>query len=203
LISPTSPPGCLLDDIDRGNLNLKQVNNNNNNNNNKEAPPKLLHPFLHRIPMHVRFGLNGFLSNLLFMVAYNEAVIEFESIFSSSTIYATVYLVFIPISHAIISLLVFGWPQRYIRSLMSNAPVGLTAILLGASLTAYLEKVEFNGWVDRLYKGSQEKSSTDIGGGGGSEFYSSIFVLLVTGIWTFVLSVVVNAPTESFEKKEL
>ena len=42
LISPTSPPGCLLDDIDRGNLNLKQVNNNNNN--NKEAPPKLLHP---------------------------------------------------------------------------------------------------------------------------------------------------------------
>ena len=81
------------------------------------------------------------------MVAYNEAVVQFEHKASSSTIYAVVYLIFIPISHAIISLLVFGWPERYIRSLISNAPVGLTAIVLGAGLTAYLDKIEFNGWV--------------------------------------------------------
>ena len=155
------------------------------------------------------------------MVAYNAAVVQFEHKASSSTIYATVYLVFIPVSHAIISLLVFGWPERYIRSLMSNAPVGLTAIVLGAALTAYLDKIEFNVWVAEAvteywgmlgYKvadntttagemtntNNQEESSR-----GGGEFYSSIFVLLVTGIWTFVLSVMVNAPEESLEKKEL
>jgi hypothetical protein len=39
--------------------------------------------------------------------------------------------------------------------------------------------------------------------GKSGEFYSSILVLVVTGIWTFVLSVFVNAPQESSEKKEL
>merc|ERR1712183_770628 len=114
-------------------------------------------------------------------------------------VYATVYLFFIPISHATISLLVFGWPERYIRSLMSNAPVGLTAIVLGAGLTAYLDKIEYNGWVAEAMteywrvlgyntepstgtgKAKVNEESTDTVGG--SEFYSSIFVLLVTGIW--------------------
>ena len=35
------------------------------------------------------------------------------------------------------------------------------------------------------------------------ELYSSIIVLFITGIWTFVLSVVVNSPSEPSEKKEL
>jgi hypothetical protein len=35
------------------------------------------------------------------------------------------------------------------------------------------------------------------------EFYSSTFVLIVTGIWTFVLSVFVHAPKEPSQKKEL
>lgn len=82
--------------------------------------------FLHNVPMHIRFGLNGFFTNVLFMIAYNFAVVQFEHVASSSTIYATVYLIFIPVTHACISLLVFGWPERYMRSLMSNAPVGLT-----------------------------------------------------------------------------
>jgi hypothetical protein len=151
------------------------------------------------------------------VVAYNAAVVQFEHTASSSTIYATVYLIFIPVSHAIISLLVFGWPERYIRSLMSNAPVGLTAIVLGAGLTAYLDKIEFNGWVAEAMieywrmLGYKVESSTAEGGNpedasissSGGEFYSSIFVLLVTGIWTFVLSVMVNSPAESLEKKEL
>lgn len=153
------------------------------------------------------------------MIAYNEAVVRFEHTVASSTIYATVYLIFIPISHAIISLLVFGWPERYIRSLMSNAPVGLTAIVLGAALTAYLDKIEFNGWVAEAvteywgmlgYKFDSDATTEDgiatvhdEASRGGGEFYSSLFVLIVTGIWTFVLSVIVNAPAESLEKKEL
>ncbi|OEU16560.1 hypothetical protein FRACYDRAFT_185711 [Fragilariopsis cylindrus CCMP1102] len=198
----------------RGSIRLSDAQSNNNK---KIIPPKLLHPVLHNVPMHFRFGLNGFLSNVLFMVAYNAAVVQFEHTVSSSTIYATVYLIFIPVSHAIISLLVFGWPERYIRSLMSNAPVGLTAIVLGAGLTAYLDKIEFNGWVAEAMVeywrilGYKVESSTAEGGNpedasissSGGEFYSSIFVLLVTGIWTFVLSVMVNSPAESLEKKEL
>ncbi|KAL3903886.1 MAG: hypothetical protein SGILL_010276 [Bacillariaceae sp.] len=155
------------------------------------------------------------------MVAYNYAVVEFEHLANSSTIYATVYLIFIPVTHACISLLVFGWPERYMRSLMSNAPVGLTAIVLGAALTAYLDEIEFNRWVaeavEEYWKmlGYAVESpaspapldvSSDNGNTGGAksgEFYSSIFVLVVTGIWTFVLSVFVNAPQESSEKKEL
>lgn len=184
---------------------------------NPPPKPKLLHPILHRVPLHFRFGLNGFLSNVLFMIAYNKAVVAFEQKASSSTIYATVYLIFIPISHAIISLLVFGWPERYVRSLMSNVPVGLTAIVLGAALTAYLDEIEFNVWVAeavteyRNLLGSAGNISTtaptasvvkEVSRGGG-EFYSSLFVLIVTGVWTFVLSVMVNAPPESSEKKEL
>ena len=163
---------------------------------------------LHNVPMHIRFGLNGFLSNVLFMVAYNFAVVQFEHMANSSTIYATVYLIFIPVTHAMISLLVFGWPERYIRSLMSNAPVGLTAIVLGAGLTEYLDRIEFNRWVAdavveywRMLGYQVENISDDEKSSG--EFYSSIFVLLITGIWTFVLSVMVNSPAESLEKKEL
>ena len=226
---------------------------------------------LHRVPFHFRFGLNGFLSNVLFskcfslrsrrkhldrnklyvssshlihcvannqidpcllcnpVIAYNAAVVKFEHTVSSSTIYAIVYLIFIPISHVLISLLVFGWPERYVRSLMSNAPVGLTAIVLGAALTAYLDQIEFNGWVAEAVVEYQKMLDFTIDTGkvatgmptatqrpgsikrtlqteesrGGGEFYSSLFVLIVTSIWTFVLSVMVNTPAESLEKKEL
>lgn len=171
----------------------------------KKQPPRLLHPFLHKVPMHVRFGMNGFLSNVGFMVAYNSAVVQFESVAPPSTIYSVVYLIFIPVGHALISLLVFGWPDRYFPSLMSNAPIGLTAIALGAMLTAYLDRIGFNrlavdliaqSWVslgyDAVPKPEEEKG----------EFYSSLVVLVITGIWTFILSVVINSPSETSEKKE-
>jgi hypothetical protein len=161
------------------------------------------------------------------MIAYDAAVKQFGAVAASFTIYSVVYLIFIPVSHAIISLLVFGWPERYIRSLMSNAPVGLTAIVLGASLTAYLDQIEFNVWVQEAMveywrflgypmdapteavtvppgvEGGDSSLSSSPSTATGGEFYSSIFVLIVTGIWTFVLSVMVNAPAESLEKKEL
>jgi hypothetical protein len=155
--------------------------------------------------MHIRFGLNGFLSNVGFMIAYNSAVVQFESMAPPSTIYSVVYLIFIPIGHALISLLVFGWPDRYFPSLMSNAPIGLTAIALGAMLTSYLDRIEFNkvavdliaeSWVSLGY--AAEPKAEEAKG----EFYSSLVVLVITGVWTFVLSVVINSPSETSEKKE-
>ena len=189
---------------------------------------------LHKIPMHIRFGFNGFLSNVIFMVGYNSAIANFESMANPSTIYSVVYLIFIPVSHACISLLVFGWPDRYIPSLMSNFPIGITAIALGAALTAYLDKVEFDERVVELLKQDwssyfSSSSGSDASNGGISssaaplnernlaasasldgsdkdgigEFYSSLLVLFVTGIWTFILSVFVNSPAEPTDKKEL
>jgi hypothetical protein len=154
--------------------------------------------------MQLRFGFNGFLNNVLFMIAYNSAVANFKE-YDSSTIYSIVYLIFIPIGHAWISLLVFGWPERYFTSLMNNFPIGLTAIALGAALTAYLDRMEFEGHAVELIKQSWtvmgykvEVAAEEEKG----EFYSSLLVILVTGMWTFVLSVFINSPTEPIDKKE-
>ncbi|CAJ1940346.1 unnamed protein product [Cylindrotheca closterium] len=172
----------------------------------KKQPPRLLHPILHRIPLHVRFGLNGFISNVLFMVAYNEAVVRFSEMAPSSTIYSITYLFFIPVSHAFLSILVFGWPERYLPSLLSNTPIGVTAIILGAVLTEYLDENDFNKLADDIvaknwkYLGYEVAAVSEKGKG---EFYSSLLVLFVTGIWTYFLSVFVNSSVETTHKKEL
>ena len=160
---------------------------------------------LHSIPLHIRFGLNGFLSNFLFMIAYNEAIIQFEHRAAASTIYSIVYLFFIPVSHAFLSILVFGWPERYFPSLMSNTPIGITAIILGASLTAYLDEIQFNKFAVNIIATNWEYLGYDLEvtpEEEKGEFYSSLLVLFVTGIWTFFLSVLVNASTETTDKKK-
>lgn len=56
----------------RGSIRLSDAQSNNNK---KIIPPKLLHPVLHNVPMHFRFGLNGFLSNVLFSKFFVAVVI--------------------------------------------------------------------------------------------------------------------------------
>jgi hypothetical protein len=140
------------------------------------------------------------------MVAYNQAVVQFNAVATASTIYSITYLFFIPVQHAFLSILVFGWPERYISSLLSNTPIGLTSILLGAVLTEYLDENNFNALaVDALaknwrYLGYELEPSTEEEKG---EFYSSLVVLFATGVWTFFLSVFVNSSQKSTHKKEL
>jgi hypothetical protein len=166
-------------------------------------PPKLIHPILLKLPLHFRFGIIGLLSNILFIMLYNSAVTVFSTI-ASSTIYSAVYFLFIPLSHAMNSLLVFGWPERYLPSLLSNFPIGLTAIAIGGGLTAYLDTREFNERIEEYIRDHftfsrmparepEEKS----------EFYSSLLVVVVTGLWTYVLSVYINSHPAKSEKKEL
>lgn len=155
--------------------------------------------------MQVRFGISGLLSNIIFMVLYNVSVSQFEESYPASTIYAVVYFLFIPLSHALTSLLVFGWPRYYLTSLLSNYPIGLTAIALGSALTGYFHRVAFNEGVEdfiRTYitwKDIDEFTTDDDKKG---EFYSSLVVLVVTSLWTYVLSVMVNAPSADETKKE-
>jgi len=149
------------------------------------------------------------MSNVLFMVVYNMALEEIPQV-PPSYIYAVVYFFFIPASHLMVSLFVFGWPPRYFSSLMSNFPIGLTALALGGLLTAYLDQVGFNVYVASYIRDfftftympplDARKAPHDEEG----EFYSSLLVLMVTSLWTYILSVYVNSrsPAKS-HKKEL
>lgn len=175
-----------------------------NESDSSDPPVKLLHPLLLKVPIQIRFAFYGFLNSLLFMVAYNMAVESFQDLYTPSTIYAAVYVISIPVGHLMISCLVFGWPKNYFASLMSNVPVGLTAIMLGSYLTAKLDQMSFNSQMEDIVRSFGYSPSKNVDDNGPkSEFYSSMLVLIVTSFWTFVLSVLVNAPTEESEKKEL
>jgi hypothetical protein len=160
---------------------------------------------LKKIPLQFRFGAVGVVSNILFMIAYNLAVTWFEQKYTPSTIYGVVYFIYIPIGHLLVSLLVFGWPENYLPSLMSNFPIGLTAIAIGSGLTAYCDYYDFNNRVEEYIRDyftfSRMPSRPDEAPS--SEFYTSIVVLLVTSLWTYILSVYVNATPAKSDKKEL
>lgn len=172
----------------------------------KKEQPRLIHPSLHQIPMQARFGLAGLLSNVIFMVLYNVSVAKFEHLYAASAIYSVVYFFFIPISHALSSGIVFGWPKKYFPNLISNYPIGLTAIAIGAACTAYLDRIGFNEMVEDMIRSwswsTLEKVATDEDEKG--EFYSSLLVLVITSVWSYVLSVMINTPSEAADhEKEL
>jgi len=154
--------------------------------------------------MQVRFGIAGFLGNVLFMVIYNVAVLKLEGVYAASTVYSVVYFLFIPITHAFVSLLVFGWPtDRYFTSLLSNYPIGLTGMVLGTVCTSYLDKIHFNERVEdfiRAHFSSLQKMATDEDEKG--EFYSSLLVLVITSVWGYTLSVMVNSQSATDKEKD-
>ena len=106
------------------------------------------------------------------------------------------------------SLLVFGWPltkKLYVTSLMSNVPIGLSTMVLGSVCTSFLTKMDFDTfvyeWLSRftfVVKDEEEE-------GGGGDFYSCMLVMVLTGVWSFVLTNIVNSTPSSKvnDKKEL
>ena len=139
------------------------------------------------------------------MIAYNSAIPHLEQYIAASSIYALVYFLFIPVSHAVCSLVVFGWPKDYVKSLLSNFPIGLSAILIGSAFTAYLDRIRFEYIADDFVRehitNKPHVETDDIEEVG--EFYSSLVVMVITGIWTYVISVMVNSRTSDPHKKEL
>ena len=141
----------------------------------------------------VRFLVAGAFSQAIFMTGYNTSVLHFEHLgYPASTIYAVFYLLYIPVGHAIQCLLVFGWPEDYVPNLLSNAPIGLTAMAIGTILTGSLSNMEFNAmaedWIARQFGSAPPDKSEEEG-----EFYSSLVVMVATGVWCYVLSLYVNA----------
>ena len=138
------------------------------------------------------------------MTCYNLLVSTFEPMgHPASKIYAIFYTMYIPVGHALTSLFVFGWPTKYLPSLLANAPIGLTAMALGTALTGFLSKVEFNAYAEDLISsvlGMENASAEDEEG----EFYSSLVVMVATGLWSVVLSFVVNSEKKTdVKEKEL
>jgi hypothetical protein len=154
------------------------------------------------------FARTTFFAFEQFMIAYNYAAIMLEHRIAVSTIYSIVYFIFIPLGHAFVSLLVFGWPERYLASLMSNFPIGLTAIVIGGALTGYLDSIHFSDVVDEFIRDNFifSKMPPRVNADGineESQFWSSLVVLFVTSLWTYVLSIYINTiPTKSDKKEQ-
>ena len=165
--------------------------------NDDTASIKLIHSSLHMLPQQIRFLGVGLLSNILFLTGYQTSLQLFEPMgYVPSTIYAVFYMCYIPVGHLLTCLFVFGWPTPYLPSLLSNVPIGLTSMTLGTAATGYLDA---NGFDARVYfflqdylpfmVSKEELVKEDVQG-----TYSGIAVMILTGVWTFVLTSMVMAP---------
>ncbi len=71
---------------------------------------------------------------------------------------------------------------------MMNAPIGLTSTALGGLITGYLEKIEFDALCYSLLEEWQLMENQ----GGGGTLFSSVLVMIITGIWGYLLANFVN-----------
>ena len=163
----------------------------------------LFHPSLKVLPTPVRFVLSGVIGNVFFMAAYNATYKALHKLYSATTVFSVVQFVCIVVNHFLNVGLVFGWPTgRYLSSLLSNMPVGLVSLAMGAFLAGYLEQKQFDvvcgEWV-------QEQLGWDMssGNGGGDEeddtstLFSSVAVMLATGVFNYVALNLVNGSSSS------
>uniref|UniRef100_A0A7S2DY46 Uncharacterized protein n=1 Tax=Helicotheca tamesis TaxID=374047 RepID=A0A7S2DY46_9STRA len=175
----------------------------------EEPPPPLVHDSLKKIPLNIRFALTGTLSNAIFLTGYNTTLHQLSGSHTNlpdAYIYSIFYLFFIPISHLLQCLFVWGWPNPYLPSLLSNAPIGLTAMALGTVLTGYLDQIEFNEVMEDFLRDHFAMLAAEDQGGKEEEDettnYVSYVVMIATGLWGYVLSVLVNTPKTTTKKEE-
>mmetsp|Transcript_21582 Transcript_21582/g.27236 ORF Transcript_21582/g.27236 Transcript_21582/m.27236 type:complete len:179 (+) Transcript_21582:101-637(+) len=162
--------------------------------------PKLVHSKLHDYPQDLRYFISGLINTAGFMFSLWMATVSFREMYSASTIYAISNLFFIPIGHAVSSLLVFGWPEHYVQNLLLNAPIGLVGTAIGSFATEFLDRLGFDavchGLLGRLAIVEIEEEAARV--------YTSIMVMIVTGVWGYIVSNIVNSsPTPKKGDKEL
>lgn len=124
--------------------------------------------------------------------------------FNASTIYSISSILYLPIGHAVTSLIVFGWPKPYLKNLLMNMPIGITGTGVGSFFTGLLVNYEFDlkvaSFLSTLKLVTLELEE-EIG-----QSYTNAAVVVITGIWGYVLSVMVNSkpkPSDKTHKKEL
>mmetsp|Transcript_38475 Transcript_38475/g.42547 ORF Transcript_38475/g.42547 Transcript_38475/m.42547 type:complete len:164 (+) Transcript_38475:163-654(+) len=161
---------------------------------------KLIHPIFEKVPLVIRFVLSGVVGNGCFMIAYNATyrVLQMDA----SIVFAIVQFFCIILNHFLNVSLVFGYPENYTKSLLANMPVGLSSLAMGAFLASYLEKSGFDTDVHNFMHTLLKKEEEDIVDEEGGSFYTSIAVMLATGIYNFIVLNIINKPADK-EKKEL
>jgi len=157
-----------------------------------------LYSALHDIPQDLRYLIGGTVNTVLMMVSLWMATTSFKHAYSTSTIYTVINLSMIPIGHAVSSLIVFGWPQKYIQNLCINAPIGLAGTFLGSILTELLDRIGFDS---ACYKVLSSLSILEESAEAGNMF-TSILVMIITGLWAYILSNLVNGSSKEETKKQ-
>jgi hypothetical protein len=150
----------------------------------------------------------GIVNTVGFMIALSIGNTLLKDSFPVSTIYSLSSILYLPVGHAITSLFVFGWPKPYLKNLLINLPVGMSGTAMGSFCTGLLVSYEFDSKVKRFLRmlniGVAEVDDDDDGGIG--QTYTNIAVIIVTGIWGYFVSVLVNGskqPTKKQHEKEL
>ncbi len=163
---------------------------------------------LHSIPKGIRFLLCGGASNVIFLLGLNFVTSLFHHQYTSTAIYSAFSLLYIPVGHALSCALVFGWPKPYLPSLISTSPIGLSCTAIGTLLTGFLDKVQFDRAITRYLELLPFlwplKKSDELDDHDESKVYSSIVVLIVTGIFAYYASDFLMSPKAdaSAKKKE-
>lgn len=160
---------------------------------------KLIHPMLEQVPNVIRFVMSGVIGNVFFMFAYNRAYAIFSSQLDASVIFSVVQFFCIILNHFLNVSLVFGYPDNYIASLLSNMPVGLSSLAIGAGTTSWLQKSDFDETLNDWFSMESDES------GEAGSFWTSLAVMAITGIYNYVVLNIVNKPSTGKEegKKEL
>jgi hypothetical protein len=156
-----------------------------------------------QIPHSVRFLIAGAINNILFIVVLGMASTALEEKYAASTIYSVISVAMIPVGHASTCLLVFGWPSPYLTSLLSIAPIGFIGTALGTATTGALDKIHFDRkvydqlsmWFPLIVTMKKDEHIPNT--------YSSLLVLAIVGIFSYVASnLVMGGGTKKVTKKE-
>jgi uncharacterized membrane protein YeaQ/YmgE (transglycosylase-associated protein family) len=128
----------------------------------------------------------------------------FKDSFPASQIYSICSMAYLPIGHAITSLVVFGWPKEYLKNLLMNLPIGMVGTMIGSFSTGLLVDMEFDSMVRNVFQSmnlvAAEQNEEENG-----TAYTNIAVLIITGIWGYVASTLVNSqkPAKKQHEKDL
>mmetsp|Transcript_32165 Transcript_32165/g.67054 ORF Transcript_32165/g.67054 Transcript_32165/m.67054 type:complete len:174 (-) Transcript_32165:254-775(-) len=164
---------------------------------------RLFHPLLDDVPLPIRFVISGVTGNAIFLMVYNMALGALKEFYDAGIIFSVVQFGCIILNHFLNVGIVFGWPDNYFASLLSNMPVGLTSLALGAWLAGTLERTNFDFLVKNAL-GMLEEGEEELAGG----LLSSIAVMAVTGVYNYVVLNAINSKSddgdeEKKKKKEL
>ena len=144
----------------------------------------------------MRFGLSGIICNILQTVIYSTAVQKLDGIVEPARIYSFLYMFMMFVGHGMGALLVFGWPDRYWPSFLSNAPIGIVGMLIGTTLTVFLTWIQYDTMIINLIKTYAPIVPVKEQG----DLYSSLLVMGVTNMWTFAAANYINKQQPSKAK---